>query len=158
MSDANYRIRYKKGDFEVEVQGDKAWVEEKFEQLKKDLPSKMVTSGSSTSQTATPIAETTALTDSLVEFLKSKGSPSSHIDVELLFAYWLLKKRNMESYNIVDIQNCYAEARITKPANITDVMNGLQEKGYAMPKDKKDGKKAWVITGTGEEYVEQMKA
>lgn len=159
MSDANYRIRYKKGDFEVEVQGDKAWVEVKFEELKKDMPIKMVLPAPLGSQTTAPTAVDTTLPASLAEFIKAKGNSSGHTDIEVLCAYWLLKKGNMTSYNVTDIQNCYDEARIAKPANINDVMNSIQASGYIMPvKEKKDGKKAWVITGTGEKYVQEMKA
>ncbi len=159
MSDANYRIRYKKGDFEVEVQGDKAWVEVKFEELKKDVPTKMVPPAPLGSQTTPPTAVDTTLPASLVEFIRTKGNPSEHTDIEVLCAYWLLKKENMTSYNATDIQNCYDEARIAKPANINDIMNRIQASGYVMPvKEKKDGKKAWVITGTGEKYAQEMKA
>jgi hypothetical protein len=159
MSDANYRIRYKKGDFEIEVQGDKAWVEGKFEELRKDMPTQITPPTFLSPQTTAPTAVDTKLPSSLAEFIKSKGSPSEHTDIEVLCAYWLLKKENMISYNVADIQNCYDEARIAKPANINGIMNRIQESGYIMAvKEKKDGKKAWVITGTGEKYVQEMKA
>jgi Cdc6-like AAA superfamily ATPase len=95
---------------------------------------------------------------SLVEFLKSKGNPKNHMDISLIFSYWLFHKENMESYNIDDIQKCYDEARISKPKNPTDIMNKLQGKGYVKPAGEKDGKKAWVITQSGDEYVEKMGA
>ena len=159
MSDVNYRIRYKKGDFEIEVEGDKAWVEGKFEELKKDMPTKMAPPAPLGSQATTPIAVDTTLPASLVEFIKAKGNPSEHTDIEVLFAYWLLKKENMTAYNATDIQNCYDDARIPKPANINSIMNRIQKSGYVMTaKEKKDNKKAWVITATGEKYVQEMKA
>ncbi|MEM4142837.1 MAG: hypothetical protein QW445_01680 [Candidatus Bathyarchaeia archaeon] len=157
MSDANYRIRYKKGDFEVEVQGDKTWVETKFEQLRIDKTTELVSPLSA--QATVPTTVDTTLPPSLVEFINAKGNPSEHTDLELLFAYWLLKKENMTFYNVSDIENCYNEARIPKPRNINDVQNKLQKKGYiTLVKEQKEGKKAWVITLTGEKYVQEMKA
>lgn len=148
MNDTNYRIKYRKGDFEVEVQGDKDWVEKKFKEL---TEGKVVAP-----EATTPKVE--GIPTSLVEFVKAKGNPSGHNDIAIIFSYWLHKKQNMSSYNKVDIERCYSEARIPKPANITDVMNKNQGKGYLMPAtEKKDKKKAWVITGSGEDYVEQMK-
>jgi hypothetical protein len=159
MSDDNYRIRYKKGDFEIEVQGDRSWVEGKFEELKKDMPTIAQPSAPSGSQTPALIAVDTTLSASLVELIKAKGNPSDHTDRVTIFAYWLLKKQNMSSYNTDDLLNCYDQARIAKPANISDVMNRVQARGLIMPaKEEKNGKKAWVITGTGEEYVQSMKA
>lgn len=149
MSETNYRLKYRKGDFEVEVQGDKGWVEKKFKELteqKVSIP-----------EVTTP--EGKALPMSLVEYVRAKGNPDGHSDLSMIFAYWLHHKRKMSSYNSIDIGNCYSEARITPPKNIPDTMNKNQGKGYLMTaSEKKDGRKAWVITHpTGEEYVEQMK-
>ena len=63
---------------------------------------------------------------------------------------------NMESYNVDDIRRCYDEARITLPKNPTDIMNKMQGKGWLKFVGEKDGKKAWVITRSGEEYVKSM--
>lgn len=148
MSESNYRIKYKKGDFEVDVQGDKAWVEKKFKELTEGevvAPEKI-----------TP--EVKELPTSLGEFIRAKGNPSGHTDRSMIFSYWLHKKEKTSSYNRTDIANCYSEARIAPPKNITDIMNTNQRKAYLMPaSEKKDGLKAWVITRPGEEYVEQMK-
>jgi hypothetical protein len=148
MSETSYRIRYRKDNFEVEVQGDKEWVEKKFKEL---------TEGKAVALETT-VPKAGVLPTSLVEFIKAKGNPSDHTDIAVIFSYWLHKKEKMSSYNKVDIENCYTEARITKPTNTTDVMNRVQGKGYVMPaSEKKDKKKAWVITRSGEEYVEQLK-
>jgi hypothetical protein len=159
MSEANYRIRYRKGDFEVEVQGDKVWVEGKFKELSegKIVVSKAVATEAITTEAATPQVE--ELPTSLAEFVKAKGNPSGHTDLTIVFSYWLHHKEKMSSYNKTDIEKCYSESRIPKPANITDLMNKNQKKGYLMPppEEKKDKKKAWVITKTGEECVEHMK-
>jgi len=147
-NETNYRLKYRKGDFEVDVQGDKTWVENKFKEL---------TEGKLIGLEELP-PETKGLPTSLVEFIRAKGNPSKHPDITIVFSYWLHKKEEMSSYNVDDIEKCYDETRISKPKNIGDLMNRVQGKGYLMPaSEKKEGKKAWVITRTGEEYVEQMK-
>lgn len=157
MSDSNYRIKYKKGDFEIEVQGDKAWVENKFDVLRKETPPKTIPQENSFAPTSAPATGEQTLPGTLVEFTRIKN-PSQYTDRIVIFAYWLFKKEKMSSYNSSDIENCYNETRITKPANISDMMNKIQGQGLITPvKEEKDGKKAWVITDTGEKYVEQMK-
>lgn len=146
MGETNYKIRYRKDNFEIELQGDKEWVEQKFREFmeNKIVEPRAMTIGAKT------------LSDSLVEFLKNKGNPKSHTDRAIVFSYWLFHKENMETYNVDDIAKCYDETRIIKPKNLTDIMNKLQAKGYVKPAGEKEGKKCWVITQSGEEYVEQM--
>jgi len=145
LAEGTYKIRYRKGDFEIELQGDKEWVEQKFQEF---IESKAVTAAA---------VGTKKLAGSLVEFLKNKGNPKKHMDRAIIFSYWLFHKEGMQAYNISDIAKCYDEARITTPKNLTDIMNKLEEKGYLKPAGEKDNKKAWVITQSGEEYVDQMK-
>jgi len=152
MAETFYRIRYRKGDFELEVQGDREFVEKKFQELteKEIIPLKM-------RQTEKGLERgIVALPESAVELLRLKGNPKSHVDISIVFSYWLFKKRGMDSFNVVDIEECYNEARLKKPANTADVMNRNQRKGYLVPaKEKKDNLKAWKITPSGEEYVEE---
>lgn len=93
---------------------------------------------------------------SLAEFLTLKGNPSRHTDRAMIFSYWLYKKQGIEIFNSNDIDKCYSDTRLTKPANTTDVMNRNQKKGYLVASDeRKDDLKAWKITPSGEEYVEK---
>jgi hypothetical protein len=152
MSESNYRIKYRKGDFEIDVQGDKDWVENKFREFVEGT----VVVGATGEAAPREVGVLPA--SSLAEFLRVKGNPSKHTDVAIIFSYWLHKKEKMSSYNVDDIEKCYVETRISKVKNIGDLMNRVQGKAYLMPASaKKDGKKAWVITKTGEEYVKQLK-
>lgn len=148
MSETNYRIRYRKDNFEVEVQGDKEWVEKKFE----ELTSKQIS-------IVEERHEVKGMPGTLGEFLDMKGDPKKHTDITAIFAYWLFKVEHMESFNVKDILDCYDRTRKTKPANTNETINGNVERHiFEVAKEKKDGFKAWVITRTGEEYVEQMKS
>jgi len=148
MSETNYRIKYRKGDFEVEVQGDKDWVEKKFEE--------MTTKEITIVGAKAPKKE--GMPESLGEFLDIKGNPKKHTDIMAVFAYWLFKVEKMESFNAKDILGCYDQTRITKPEREhVAIDNNVKRHLFAEAKEKKDAVKAWVITKTGEEYVEQMK-
>ena len=155
MSDKqHYRIKIKKGDLEIEVQGDKKWVEAKFKELSDEMKSiKLV----DFTQPPTPSDPTpSGLPDSISEFLKQKGSPKTHTDRAMVFSYWLSKKKNTFSYNSVDIDQCFQEALIAKPANTNDRMNSNQKKGFLLRAPDKDDLKTWRITSSGEEYVQNM--
>jgi hypothetical protein len=148
LSEVSYRIKLRKGDFELEVQGDKAWVEGKFKEL-------------TTQEVAIPGAKEVGvggMPATLGEFLDQKGNPSKHTDAMAVFAYWLFKVEKMESFNVKDIISCYDKTRKAKPSNPNQIINqDVARHVFAEAPSEKDSLKAWVITRTGEEYVEQMK-
>lgn len=148
MTDISYRIRLKKRDFEVEVQGDKGWVESKFAEL-------------TTRKTAIAgVMETTIkdLPETLGEFLDQKGNPERHTDLVAVYAFWLFREEEMNTFNVRDIVSCYKRTRRTKTSNTNMVINqNVATHLFAEVSEKKDGYKAWTITKKGEKYVEQMK-
>jgi len=154
MLEVNYSIKYKKGDLEIEVQGDKAFVEEKFKEL---LELKSVTVSKETvSPPSTKPQGETGKRMSLAEFLKTKN-PKGHDDKILVFGYFIEKIEGASSFNVDDIKKCYRDAKIPPTKNIPTYTTLLTKKGYVMDaEDKKDSKKAWVLTKSGEEYVEAL--
>jgi len=150
MSEANYRIKYKKGDFEVELQGDKAWVETKFQELTK---TEVIVEQPAV---AKPTEKPLCLPVSLAEFVNSKGSPDQHNVLMAIFGYWLIHKESLKSFNIKDIKKCYDDTRIQESTNTSKYLNDAQANGYFKRLDeKKDNLMAWTITPTGDEYVEK---
>jgi hypothetical protein len=148
LADILYRIRLRNGDFEVEVQGDKEWVENKFKELTTE---KVAIAG---------IVETKTLglPETLGEFLDQKGNPQKHTDVTAVYAFWLFRVEGMKSFSAKDIVSCYEKTRRTKPSNANMIINqNVATHLFAEAPEKKDGYKAWVITRKGEEYVSQMK-
>lgn len=143
-----YRIKLRQGDFEVEVQGDKDWVEAKLKEF-------------TTQETVISAVKTTkekSMPETLGEFLDLKGDPSKHTDSIAVFAYWLFKIENMAAFNVQDILNCYDKTRKPKPTNVNQIINqNVAMHIFAEAPEKKGGLKAWIITRKGEEYVEQMK-
>lgn len=158
MLENSYMMKYQKGDLCVEVSGDKAFVEEKFKWL---LDLKVPAGGS----VFTPSAEAPKQPQgeissekpvSLAEFMNQKH-PSGHSEYILCFGYYLEKSKNLTSFNLEDITICYREARLAPTTNFSQYVGYLIRDGRIMlAPEKKDSKKAWQLTSTGEQYVEQM--
>jgi hypothetical protein len=149
MSAHEYRIKVRKGNFEVEVQGDREWVEGKFKELTTNKEHASLGIG----------AATESMPGTLGEFLDLKENPSKHTDSMAVFAYWLYKVEKMNSFNVKDIVDCYDKTRKAKPSNPNQIINqDVARHIFAEASEEKDGLKAWIITRTGEEYVEQMKS
>jgi len=148
VTEIPYRIKLRRKDFELEVQGDKLWVENKFKELITEKAGLADLGG---------IAPT-GMQETLGEFLDQKGNPEKHTDVVAVYAYWLFKKEGMKTFNVKDIISCYDGTRRRKPSNPNMIINqNVATHLFAEAGEKKDGYKAWIITRTGEKYVDEMK-
>lgn len=149
-SETTYKIKIRKGDLEIEVQGDKEWVEIKYNELKNELDFEALVPSQDV-----PSMEDKDLPMTLSEFIRSKPNVSSNADEMAVYAYWLYHKKEMSSFNLKDIRACYNETRITVPTNPGQYLGDLQRKGFIKKLDeKKEGMNAYIITPTGENFVE----
>jgi len=100
-----------------------------------------------------PPAAPKELTPQLTEFL-ALLNVGSHVDRVVAILYH--RHHTGDGLTTVeDFQDAYSNARVKAPQNFSDVLGKCIRKGYAVEsKDKKDGKKAWQITPSGEKYVE----
>lgn len=153
MLESNYSIRYKRQDLEIEVQGDKNFVESKFKELldlkrptevKQQIPVKEIQTTDSGKKY------------SLAEFLKTKDA-KSHGDKILVFAYYLEEYEKISSFNLDDIEQCYMKVKTPKTKNFGPYIAQLTSQGYIMDaSEKKDSKKAWILTSSGVDYVKSL--
>ena len=89
------------------------------------------------------------------EFLKTKEIETGTQKV-LVLGYYLEKTDGMPFFNATDIEAIFRSAKEKLPANINDLVNSNVKRAYMdEAKEKKDGKKAWYLTSTGENYVDQ---
>ncbi|MDI6698627.1 MAG: nucleotidyl transferase AbiEii/AbiGii toxin family protein [Candidatus Saccharicenans sp.] len=150
MIETKYVLRYKKGDIEIEAQGDKTFVETKFQ----ELLNMMIESKKEVQPTSETVRTLSDKELSLGEFLKQKN-PKSHGDKMLMFGYYLEKIKGYESFNIDDIEKCYQDVRLPKTKNFSPyIIQLIREEKIMESEQKKDNKKAWVLTKDGIEYVE----
>lgn len=88
------------------------------------------------------------------EFLMTKNAKAETQKV-LALGYYLEYVQGMGSFNTSDLVDVFHSAKEKLPKNINDAVNKNIVRGFLMDAaDKKDTKKAWVITSTGEKYVE----
>jgi hypothetical protein len=91
---------------------------------------------------------------SVKEFILQK-QPHDDVQKTLVLGYYLEHYRSVSPFNGDDLKSLFREAKETVPKNINDKVYLSIEKGFMMEaQSKKDNKKAWTLTGTGERYVE----
>lgn len=152
-----YRIRIRRGDAELEIEGDKEYVTKLFRDLRpmvfsdtavSPLPSP---SGSKTTRPAPPLG-LASKPQSAREFLDSYDI-SRHTDFVLAFGFYLEKVRDLGGFTGADIDRCYYEAKI-EPSNTSQMIIQNIKKGFMMEAPgSKEGKRKYVLTRKGEEFV-----
>lgn len=88
------------------------------------------------------------------EFMLSKKLKSETQKV-LALAYFLEREEGIASFNVSDLESAFRSAREKLPKNMNDAVNKNIARGFLMGTgEKKDSKKAWQLTSTGERHVE----
>ncbi len=105
-----------------------------------------------------PSAGSTSVTrhkkSSAKEFLMTKQAKTDTQKV-LALGYFLEHLEGMESFNTSDLEVVFRAAKEKLPANMNDAVNKNIKRGFMdEAKERKDAKKAWYLTSTGENYLE----
>lgn len=92
---------------------------------------------------------------SIKEFLL-ECSPSSGVQTVLAIGYYLENYEGVTPFNAADLKKGFRAAKETPPANVNDTANWCVKNGHFMEEpEKKDSMKTWVVTRSGEQYVQQ---
>lgn len=90
---------------------------------------------------------------SIKEFIISQ-KPTNGVQMTLAIGYFLESYEKVSPFNAADIEAGFRTAREPVPSNINDKANMCVKNGYFMEdREKKDNKKSWVVTRTGEEAI-----
>ncbi len=101
---------------------------------------------------ATPVSQPKK--QSAKEFLIGKNI-SSELQRVVALAFYLERQEALTSFNVSDLEAAFRQAREKLPKNMNDAVNKNIARGFLMEAaEKKDSKKAWLLTATGERYVE----
>lgn len=95
---------------------------------------------------------------SLREFINSL-QPKSANDTALAIGYYAEIIESRGFFTNDTLRDGFAQAKMVPPKNLSDVVGKNAKKGFIMPaRDVESKLPAWVLTNTGEAYIEQMKA
>ena len=81
-------------------------------------------------------------------------NPSNETLRTLTAGYYLEKIEKFKSFNIEDLKIAYRMAKEVLPKNISDSIYRNLRKKHMKESSKKDGRKSWVLTRYGEQFVE----
>lgn len=88
------------------------------------------------------------------EFLMTKQVKTDTQKVVAL-AYFLENQERLTSFNVSDLEAIFRSAREKLPKNMNDAVNKNIARGFLMEaSERKNSKKAWHLTATGEKFVE----
>jgi len=145
----------KRGEIEIEFEGDKDFVEKHYGEYKKELLKiNNKVSPKDGSKSLEELEKESPLERlSLVEFYKEK-QPQDHNENIVVFAYWITEKEVKKEFTSGDIIECYKIATIKKPAKISNYIRELTspKKAYLI---KGDSKRTYKLSLTGREFVEK---
>lgn len=153
MSDEKIVLKVQLGHFSVEVTGSVEYAEKKLDELIQKYGPSHATDQHT--QTPIPITGKGGKPASPSEFIK-KVSPKNQSERTLVLAHYLEKVKNMESFNTADLTEISRVAKQPKFTNISDTVAKLVQQGQLMGAGERESKRVFVLTTTGEEYVENL--
>lgn len=80
--------------------------------------------------------------------------PGTHVERATAIAYFLVHEDEENPFTVADVESGYEKCRTPKPANLSDVLNGAEERGWLMRTGMKGRNQLWTITRDGDKAVE----
>lgn len=105
------------------------------------------------SSTTKPAAPSLSVTEYILRL-----RPASDVERTMVLANFLEEYRHVSPFTSDDIANLFVEARLKKPANVADKIGKNISKGRLMPAGEVEGKKAWKLTLSGQQYIEELES
>lgn len=158
MAGPTYRVRIVKPDFELEAEGNKAFVMEMINRFETPTPapssSKKTTRTHSTADAQKAILGKKML--SVGEFVRQVGA-KKHTETVLAFGYYLEKYGGVKEFTAADINRCYYDSKMESSNTSQMINNNIRTRRMMEAKKKKGekGRKAYVLTRTGEDLIEK---
>jgi len=152
MNEASYKLKLVKDNIEIEVDGDKNFVEKKFEELTKKYIDKI----QDNFLELNPGHKTRKVNPSLsiIEYVDQKKPKSKATELMPVLVYYAKHFESIEQFNEQDIKNLYRRYDISKrPKNIYQAILDInRNKGYFESVPKSKG--YFRLTEAGEHFVE----
>lgn len=154
MEESEHGIRVRKGDVEIEVWGNREFVEAAFEKLRQEFLQENVKTLETPA--AQPPSPGMTFTEYLAEEAKKIGREPDMLkgyEKILLIGYYLytVEKRD---FTYDDVEKLRGEARLSGLENPRQYMSILIKKGYVSETGVEGGKKVFRMLRRGLQYVE----
>lgn len=153
---AIFRVRVREGEKELEIEGDKKYIEQMLVRFGYSTAHLKQETGSKTLSPATVHASGQEKM-SPAEFIL-QHQIKKHTDIVIAFGYYLEKYKGMSKFTPADINNCYYEAKM-EPSNSSLAIMYNIKKGFLMEAkgSVKDaaGKKCYTLTQSGLQFIEK---
>ncbi len=81
--------------------------------------------------------------------------PTTHTERAAAIAYYLEAYEDQDEFMVSDISEGYEQARISPPANMSDVVGSCEDQGWVMRKGKDGQSTIRQLTKAGIEMVEE---
>jgi hypothetical protein len=146
-------IKLTVGSFSAEVTGPPKYAEKKIDEFVTRFLTGARVSATESKPTVGP-SKIGGKALSAAEFVK-KTNPRNQWDTALLLAYFLETTRKVSSFTSAELNSLGRE--IKRPfTNTSDTVGKLASRGLMMSAGDKEGKRAYALTASGEQYVEAM--
>lgn len=160
MAETGYRVKIVNGDFHFEAEGDKAFVKEMLKQFVSESSEVILpkTTGVAGSKSPSQVTKVASKSLSIGEFVRQLGF-KRHTDIVLAFGYYLEKYSGRASFTTADINSCYYDAKMESSNTTQMITQNIKSSRIMNAKSggatKSKGKKSFVLTGTGEEFIDK---
>lgn len=86
-------------------------------------------------------------------FIEQAGS-GTHVERATAMGFYIVHVEEAAPFTVGDIEDAYEACRIPKPANLSDVLAGAEERGWLMRSGTRGQHQLWTITRDGDAAVE----
>jgi hypothetical protein len=153
MPDERVVIKVQIGNLTIEVTGAPEYAEKKVDELIQKYTSSKAVEAGLVSKSVNP--ELTAKNLSPSEFIKKIGTKNQS-ERALVLGYYLEKVKGMENFTTADLIDISMQAKQSKFANIAATVSSLVQQGLLMGAGEKENKRAYTLTTTGEEQIDNL--
>jgi hypothetical protein len=154
------RFRLVRPDLEIELEGDRKFVLDMIDRYapsSKRQPAQSSTANEESKDATSPMQRASDKALSIREFIRLYDI-KKHTDYVLAFGYFLEKHAGQPSFTPADINSLYYEAKL-ESSNTSQMLIQNIKRGFVMEaKNTGGGKKKFVLTTTGEQYIEGRRA
>ena len=88
-----------------------------------------------------------------LEAFLDRVSPGTHVERATAIGYYFVHEDDSAPFTVDDVKDAYEKCRTQKPANLSDVLAGAEERGWLMRAGSEGRHQLWTVTTEGDNAV-----